>query len=140
MWSGPRNVSTALMYSFGNRPDMHVVDEPFYGPYLRLTDGGHFENMGVYELVRRRMKLIIVVDGGADPGLVEAFFANPWYSPTLQTALVSAISEFDGIEGRGLMIERAAVADVLSPDRRRPVRRGRHGGGLLSSRIQTLSL
>jgi predicted acylesterase/phospholipase RssA len=36
-------------------------------PYLRLTDGGHFENTGVYELVRRRMKLIIVVDGGADP-------------------------------------------------------------------------
>ena len=36
-------------------------------PYLRLTDGGHFENMGVYELIRRRMKLIIVVDGGADP-------------------------------------------------------------------------
>ena len=41
MWSGPRNLSTALMYSFGNRPDMHVVDEPFYGPYLRLTGLPH---------------------------------------------------------------------------------------------------
>lgn len=32
--SGPRNISTALMYSFGNRADMSIVDEPFYGQYL----------------------------------------------------------------------------------------------------------
>lgn len=32
--SGPRNISTALMYSFGNRHDMSIVDEPFYGYYL----------------------------------------------------------------------------------------------------------
>lgn len=37
MWSGPRNLSTALMYAFGSRRDFHVVDEPFYGPYLRRT-------------------------------------------------------------------------------------------------------
>ena len=30
MWSGPRNLSTALMYAFGNRADFAVVDEPFY--------------------------------------------------------------------------------------------------------------
>jgi len=36
-------------------------------PFIQLTDGGHFENMAVYELVRRRVKLIIVCDGGADP-------------------------------------------------------------------------
>lgn len=41
MWSGPRNLSTAMMYSFGNRADVHVVDEPFYGPYLRLTGLAH---------------------------------------------------------------------------------------------------
>ena len=35
--SGPRNVSTALMYSFAQRSDTIVVDEPFYGYYLRLT-------------------------------------------------------------------------------------------------------
>lgn len=32
--SGPRNISTALMYSFGNRSDMSIVDEPFYANYL----------------------------------------------------------------------------------------------------------
>lgn len=41
MWSGPRNLSTAMMYSFGNRADVHVVDEPFYGPYLHLTGLAH---------------------------------------------------------------------------------------------------
>jgi hypothetical protein len=34
IWSGPRNISTALMYAFAQRPDTHVVDEPFYGFYL----------------------------------------------------------------------------------------------------------
>ena len=34
LWSGPRNISTALMYSFGNREDTSVVDEPLYGFYL----------------------------------------------------------------------------------------------------------
>lgn len=37
MWSGPRNLSTALMYSFANRSDMSVVDEPFYASYLAQT-------------------------------------------------------------------------------------------------------
>lgn len=35
MWSGPRNISTALMRSWGSRPDTAVTDEPLYGHYLR---------------------------------------------------------------------------------------------------------
>lgn len=35
--------------------------------FVELTDGGHFENLGIYELIRRRCKLIIVSDAGADP-------------------------------------------------------------------------
>ncbi|WP_022703696.1 hypothetical protein [Pseudorhodobacter ferrugineus] len=37
MWSGPRNLSTALMYSFAARGDCAVVDEPFYAAYLAQT-------------------------------------------------------------------------------------------------------
>ena len=37
MWSGPRNISTAMMRSFGNRPDCAVIDEPFYAAYLAET-------------------------------------------------------------------------------------------------------
>ena len=41
VWSGPRNLSTALMYSFGNRPDCDPVDEPFYGPWLGASGADH---------------------------------------------------------------------------------------------------
>lgn len=41
VWSGPRNVSTALMYSFRSRSDALVVDEPLYGHYLELTNAPH---------------------------------------------------------------------------------------------------
>jgi hypothetical protein len=37
LWSGPRNISTALMYSFAQRPDTTVFDEPLYGYYLKQT-------------------------------------------------------------------------------------------------------
>ncbi len=37
MWSGPRNISTAMMRSFGNRPDTFVCDEPLYAHYLNET-------------------------------------------------------------------------------------------------------
>jgi hypothetical protein len=36
--------------------------------FQELTDGGHFENLGIYELVRRRVRLILVCDASADPG------------------------------------------------------------------------
>lgn len=50
MWSGPRNVSTALMRSFGNRADTLVVDEPFYAHYLQTTG---LEHPGRDEVIAR---------------------------------------------------------------------------------------
>lgn len=41
MWSGPRNISTAMMRSWGNRPDTFVCDEPLYAHYLRVTGCDH---------------------------------------------------------------------------------------------------
>lgn len=41
MWSGPRNLSTAMMYSFGARADFAVMDEPFYAAYLEATGVDH---------------------------------------------------------------------------------------------------
>jgi hypothetical protein len=37
-------------------------------PVCLLSDGGHFENLGLYELIRRRLRLIVLCDGTADPG------------------------------------------------------------------------
>jgi hypothetical protein len=41
MWSGPRNISTAMMRSWENRSDTGVVDEPFYAFYLSQTQSPH---------------------------------------------------------------------------------------------------
>ena len=41
MWSGPRNLSTAMMYSFAARSDCGIVDEPFYAAYLAKTGLSH---------------------------------------------------------------------------------------------------
>ena len=41
MWSGPRNISTALMRSWGSRRDTAVIDEPFYARYLKKTGKLH---------------------------------------------------------------------------------------------------
>lgn len=44
-----------------------VGNANFTQPWLYLSDGGHFENLGVYELIRRRLPLILAIDGAQDP-------------------------------------------------------------------------
>lgn len=41
MWSGPRNLSTAMMRSFGAREDCSVIDEPFFAPFLKASGKRH---------------------------------------------------------------------------------------------------
>ena len=41
MWSGPRNISTAMMRAWENREDTTVIDEPFYAHYLLATGVQH---------------------------------------------------------------------------------------------------
>lgn len=41
MWSGPRNISTAMMRAFGSRPDTAVTDEPLCAHYLKVTGVAH---------------------------------------------------------------------------------------------------
>ena len=54
MWSGPRNLSTAMMRSFGARPDCTAMDEPFYAAYLKATGLDH------------PMREAIIADGETD--------------------------------------------------------------------------
>ena len=41
LWSCPRNISTALMYSFAQRKDTRVIDEPLYAHYLKKSGAKH---------------------------------------------------------------------------------------------------
>lgn len=50
MWSGPRNISTALMYSFAQRLDTKVFDEPLYGYYLKQSQAKTY-HPGVDEIL-----------------------------------------------------------------------------------------
>ena len=60
MWSGPRNLSTALMYSFGARDDFAVWDEPFYAAHLHATGADH------------PMRDEVIAGGETDPDAVAA--------------------------------------------------------------------
>jgi len=53
-------------------PVRHMVKEGLgltdgTSPYVYLSDGGHFENLGIYEMILRRCHLIVVSDAGCDP-------------------------------------------------------------------------
>jgi len=68
---GPAGKSTFDLAS-PRDPVQPIVDELFSHtddrrPYVYLSDGGHFENLGLYEMVRRRCRLIVVSDAGCDP-------------------------------------------------------------------------
>ncbi|QYK41921.1 MAG: HAD family hydrolase [Paracoccaceae bacterium] len=64
MWSGPRNLSTAMMYAFAARGDCAVWDEPFYAAYLAATGLDH------------PMGDAILAAGDADPARVAMACAN----------------------------------------------------------------
>ncbi|MER2265854.1 patatin-like phospholipase domain-containing protein [Methylobacterium oxalidis] len=58
---GPRNALPALLSELTGRSS----DD---GPFVYLSDGGHFDNLGLYEMLRRRCGLIVAVDAGQDQG------------------------------------------------------------------------
>jgi hypothetical protein len=69
MWSGPRNISTAMMRAFENRPDTGVIDEPFYAAYLAATGIDHplrAETLAAYPSDWREVERIVLgpVPGG----------------------------------------------------------------------------
>lgn len=67
--ANPRRANTSLGPWFSLR---YLVKELFgtadeRSKYLMISDGGHFDNLGAYELIRRRCKLVVVVDAECDP-------------------------------------------------------------------------
>jgi hypothetical protein len=65
MWSGPRNISTAMLRAWGNRPDTLVCDEPFYAYYLAVTRRNH---PGAAEVIAKHE---------TDPGKIIAWLTGP---------------------------------------------------------------
>tara|TARA_B100000029_G_scaffold178607_2_gene175993 strand:+ start:424 stop:1146 length:723 start_codon:yes stop_codon:yes gene_type:complete len=59
MWSGPRNLSTALMRSFGNRLDSYISDEPFYPYYLKNSNIKHPMKKRIISKGNTNMKMLV---------------------------------------------------------------------------------
>ncbi len=105
MWSGPRNLSTAMMYSFGARGDCAVSDEPFYAAYLAATGLDH------------PMAEAVIAAGETDPARVAAACAGPipggrplWYQKHMTLHMI------DGFP-RAFMRECANVFLIRHPAR-----------------------
>ena len=74
MWSGPRNISTALMRAFENRDDCAVWDEPFYGYYLDATGIQHPGTAEVIAAQGTDSRQIIEVCSGEIPDGKKIFY------------------------------------------------------------------
>lgn len=74
MWSGPRNLSTAMMYAFGNRSDCAVVDEPFYAAYLDKTGLEHPMRPEILDSQPRDAEVVAASLIGSNPGEKPYFY------------------------------------------------------------------
>jgi len=121
MWSGPRNISTAMMRSFESRGDCAVTDEPFYAAYLQRTGLEHPMRDEVIASQSLDSRAVAAMLTGAVPG------GKPiWYQKHMTLHM---IDEFDRhwmaqVRNAFLIREPAAVlasystkrADVTLPD------------------------
>ena len=74
MWSGPRNISTALMRSWGNRADTAVVDEPLYAFYLKETGLPHPGREAILQSQPTAWKTVVEQLSGLIPDAKALFY------------------------------------------------------------------
>lgn len=113
MWSGPRNLSTAMMYSFGARGDFDVVDEPFYGAYLAATGLDH------------PMREEIIASMETDPRRVADMLAGSdnLYSKQMTQHMIDGVPRdwFPAVRHAFLIRHPARVVASYAAKRERPV-------------------
>lgn len=82
---------------------------------LNLSDGGHHENLGIYQLLKRRCKIIIASDAGADPGFQMDDFANLQCKARIDLG-IDIVMNFDGLrlDGNGLTKKYFVVGNNIS--------------------------
>lgn len=105
-WNSPHRVGWRTASDLVQSYLLRELRADFEGTHTNrwyLSDGGHFENMGVYELVRRRVSFIVASDNGADPNYEFADFINLVRKIRIdfdaETVMVSA-AELDSLLGK----------------------------------------
>jgi hypothetical protein len=117
MWSGPRNLSTAMMYAFAARGDCAVWDEPFYAAYLAATGLDH------------PMAAQVIAAGEADPARVAAMCLGPtpgekavWYQKHMTLHMIPPFDRgfLRGLTNAFLIRHPARVVASYSKKREKP--------------------
>ncbi|HET7708537.1 MAG TPA: HAD family hydrolase [Sphingomicrobium sp.] len=93
MWSGPRNLSTAMMRSFGSRADTVVSDEPFYGCFLKTSGADHPMREEVVAAMDCDWRRVMASLSGPSPGGAEI-----WYQKHMWHHMTGPIG-FDDFDG-----------------------------------------
>ena len=122
------------MFTYAFPVQSYLLDEflgRFHGSARRrwcLTDGGHFDNTGVYELLRRRVPLILAVDAEADPD-----FRFDGLGNLVRKARADFDAEFEFLDEGGLCgwagDQREALRDVRALEELRPLPSNQHSSG-----------
>jgi hypothetical protein len=106
MWSGPRNISTAMMRSFEARGDSAVTDEPFYAAYLHRTGIDH------------PLRDAVIASQSLEPGEVAAMLTGPipqakpiWYQKHMTLHMIDGVDRrwMSQVRNAFLIREPAAV-------------------------------
>lgn len=90
MWSGPRNISTAMMRSFSSRADCAVSDEPFYGCFLRQSGADHPMREAVIASMDCDWRSVAATLAGPAPA-----GASVWYQKHMPHHMVGSIAPDD---------------------------------------------
>ena len=110
--SGPKIAAKPLVYeALGLAND--------YRKFVYLSDGGHFENLGLYEMIRRRCRSIVVCDAGCDPKCTFEDLGNAIRRISLDFGVRIEFEALD-IKPRTAQppgMAYAAVADIIYPER-----------------------
>jgi hypothetical protein len=111
LWSGPRNISTAMMRSWGNRPDTFVCDEPLYAFYLTRRSPGHPDEAAVVARHETDWRKVVAWLTGPIPDGKSIF-----YQKQMAHHLLPEVERgwLDGIDHGFLIREPAAMLVSLS--------------------------
>lgn len=109
MWSGPRNISTAMMRSFGARGDCAVSDEPFYGAFLQDSGEPHPMAAETVASMDCDWQSVLRAMNGEAPG-----GAAIWYQKHMPHHMVGAVSIADMPHHRHAFLIRAPERVVAS--------------------------
>lgn len=118
MWSGPRNISTAMMRSFGARAECAVSDEPFYGAFLKDSGEPHPRAAETIASMDCDWRSVLAAQSGDPPG------GEPiWYQKHMPHHMVGPVSIADMPHHRHAFLIRAPERVVASYRAKNELRR-----------------